>query len=583
MNTFKRFLPIIVFSITIIALYFSNPAYPFISIDDGGQVLENTKLHSFSLQNLKEIFTTDVVAMYTPIPSLCFAIIIALFGIKTATAFHVFSILLHILNTFLVYQLGRRLFSKKLNPYILPLLFAVHPLAVEVVSWVSATSTLMFTACFLGATIMYDKYLNERNQKSYRSAILLFLVGCFCKVQIVPFVGVLFLLDYLRENRLIIKSRLKEKIPFLLIAAIFVIISLYFRKGQSGFVGNYNPIYLFPSQLVWYIYKTFIPLELGIVYDWPENPFNLWVFFSMVFLGIISVLTYFFRRNKLFLFGLLFFLGNIILHTVLVTKFLGPYADRYAYLSSLGIWIALLSLLKNSSPKILTISFSVVLILFFIMAKIQTNYWVNTIELWTNNLKHQKSTFSNGMRANLYYEKGMLAEAKADFLKVDAKPDYRFEPEKYGYLYNALGKMVQDTNTGLAAEYYTKAAMLYPNVPNFMNAAQSHKKNNDIQTAEKILVNGLIKSNNPQILMALSSLFFETKQNQKGENLMNKAISNGFQNSLIYKMRCYFRTELGKNELAKEDLGKAKELLKAEGVKVQDPILMSLEMRLDNK
>jgi hypothetical protein len=242
----KKLITVSILFIPILILYMGWFGYGFISIDDGGQVLDNTKIHSLNFQNLIAIFTSATVSMYQPLTSLSFGFIIELFGLKSAVPFHVFSFLLHCANTFLVFAIGKRLFSNKISPYILPLLFALHPLTVEAVAWVSATSTLLFTLFFLLATLNYQEYLEKENKKKYYYSLLFFLLGCFAKVQIVPFVGVLFLLDYLNEKPLINKKNILNKIPFFIIAPIFAYITSQYRGEGSGFTQDYNPIFLAP-------------------------------------------------------------------------------------------------------------------------------------------------------------------------------------------------------------------------------------------------------------------------------------------------------------------------------------------------
>ena len=578
----KKILPFFILSVPVIILYMNIIGYGFIAIDDGNQVLDNVMIHKLTSENLKSIFTSDTIKMYQPVTSLFFAFIIALFGFKTATAFHAFSISVHIINTFLVYILGKRLFSNRMNPYLIPFLFALHPLAVEAVSWVSATSTILFTFFFLMATIQYDSYLEHNKRKYYIYSILLFLLGCFAKVQIIPFVGILFLLDYLRGEKLIDVKRILSKIPFVVIAVIFVFIGLYFRQDQSGFSGDYNPIYLVPTQIAWYIYKSFVPIKLGIVYDWPLQIKSLWFFVSIGILIAVGYLSFVKRKNKLFVFGILFFLFNIILHTTFFTKFLSPYADRYGYLSTLGIWIAVFSLMEQKQKRITSIIGVLVLGLFFGIAKVQTTYWKDTITLWSNNLKHQKSTFSNGMRGNLYHEKKMYAEAKRDFEKVDENPDYRFEPEKYGYLYGSLGMMTTETDPEKSAEYFSKAARLYPTLPNIENAGKAYQKIRSYDKAEAYYLQCLKTNKNQRFYMNLSALYYEMKRFDKGMDILTQAIDHGFEEVIFYKMRCVFRIEEKQFELAADDFKKAKKLLQQSNNKNPDPILTTLEGVLKN-
>jgi tetratricopeptide (TPR) repeat protein len=573
-------LPILVLGVLIFFLFGPIIGFDFIAIDDGGQILENEKIHRLTLDNVLEIFSSATVSMYQPLTSLFFALIIGVFGFKTAAAFHVGSILIHVLNTCLVYALSQRLFQKKINPLLLASLFAFHPLSVEAVAWISATSSLLFTSFFLLGILQYDQYLEHGQKKNYRASILVFLLGCFCKIQMLPFVGVLFLLDYLRGKRVFQKETVYSKIPFVFIAFIFTCVALQFRKDQTAFVGDYNPFLLVPSQIAWYGMKAFFPLNLSIVYDWPT------VLFSKAFVALnvgfiaLGFLIFRNRRNPLFLFGSLFYLANIILHTTLFTRFLGPYADRYGYLSILGIWIAAFSLVGQKRVKTLHIVGSLVVAVFFLVARQQTTHWKDTISLWSKNLEHQTSSFSNGMRGQLYFEKGMYAAAQRDFEIIEQDPDPRFEPEKYGYLYSALGLMTTESDGVKSAEYFDRAAQFDPSPSNLENAGLAYQKIQSFEKAESFYLRCAEMSSTPKCFSSLSALYFELEQFEKGEDITTKAITSGHKTLIFYKMRCFFRIQTRQMELAQADYREAQKLFIQSDSKIPDPILTSLGQML---
>ena len=140
-------------------IYASSLQYGFTAIDDGGQVLENPFVQSLDWESIKGMFTSATVGMYQPLTTLLFALINAVFGHDSAVPFHLFSLLLHAVNAGLVHRVGQRLLQHDAAAFVLALLFAAHPLAVEAVCWVSATSTLLFTWCFLSRVLAYERFL----------------------------------------------------------------------------------------------------------------------------------------------------------------------------------------------------------------------------------------------------------------------------------------------------------------------------------------------------------------------------------------------------------------------------------------
>lgn len=548
------FYTLAVLFLPIVILYSGSLNYDFIAIDDAGQLHQNPKVLNWSWSNIVEIFSSETIGMYQPLTSLFFSLLGALFGFKSALTFHLFSLSLHLANTLLVFLLGKHLFNNKQKAMLLAFLFGLHPLAVESVAWISATSTVLFSFFFLAATLAYCNFLKSNKNSWIQISLLMFVMGAFCKVQILPFVAVLFLIDVLNGLPLFEKKRLVQKIPFVGVAVVFGLIALHFRGGHSGISHeNYKALYLLPSQLFWYIHKTFVPLNLGIVYDWPLQLGETNYYLSCFFLVAIAVAFYYLRNNRLFVFGLLFYLCNILLHTAAFSEFLGPFSDRYAYISTLGIWIAALSLISDKRNAAL--KYFVLVAVYAFLAKAQLKTWESTIALWTNNLTHETATFSNGMRGNLYYEDNKLALAKADFEKVDQQPDARLNPDKYNYLYTALGVMESKADKKKSVAYFLKAATISPEVPNFVNLATAYQAIQVYDKAEALLLQcNAKKPNNKDIYIKLSALYFESKQHDKAVRLLNKVIDLGFNDILFYKFRAYFQIALGNVEKAEEDI-----------------------------
>lgn len=572
-------------AVATLIIYGASTRYGFIAIDDGGQVLENPFVGALDWDSLRGMFTSATVGMYQPLTTLLFSLLDVVFGHDSATPFHLVSLLLHALNGVLVYRLGKRILEAPQSALVLALLFVAHPLAVEAVCWVSATSTLLFTAFFLAGMLAYDRFLTEGQIKWHRHAVLWFALGCFAKVQMLPFIGVLFLLDYWREGALFQAKRLVQKLPFIVLAIGFAAISWHFRGGQSAFVGDYNPALLVPSQILWYVVKAFAPFQLGIVYDWPAEAWGTWNLVAYGALAGLGALVVRFRHQRLIVFGALFFLGNIVLHTSLVTSFLGPYADRYAYLSSLGIWLAVFGGVRSALPRgeqagFVRIAGIAVVLAFTGLALQQTRHWEDTIALWTQNLRHQSATFSNGMRGALYYQVGQWDRAQRDFEAVDAQPDGRFEPDKYHYLYTALGVMTTDSEPQNSLRYFKLAAQWNPLPESLENVALAAKKLGDFETAERFYQQIPRDYKPPSYFMNLSSLYFESQQYAKGAAVVTEAIEADLEGLIWYKMRCLFRIETGDFAGAREDYQQAVAMLEQLPNAQPDPILESLGMRL---
>lgn len=598
--------PFFLLLIILVFVYFNSFNNGFVSFDDGGQVYKNTTIQNLNFNKLKILFTTSIAFMYQPLTSLSFAGITAIFGVKSATPFHVFSFLIHTINAFLVFCIGLKIFKSKIKSIFLASLFSLHPFAVEAISWVSATSTLLFSFFFLSALYTYIKYIEKRKRKYYVFSFTLFLIGCFCKVQIIPFVGILFLIDFLYKKPLLSIKNILLKIPFVVVAIVFVVVAKQFRSLESIlpiYIWNshFSSFYFSTHQLGWYLVKLFVPFNYSIVYNWPKELTLIHHTYTLASF-LLVFLVYRFRKNKLFLFGISFFVMNIALHTALFSKILSPYAMRYTYISSLGIWIALLSFPHKRKSVYLGVIFLGILTFF---AKKQTYVWENTKMLFESSLKVEpnNSLFHNNL--GFYYMESNPKNAEKHLLKaLELKPHYgkalmnlynllsKKDPQKVEeyYLkalkvqpnnanfYNNLGYLYHKTNFVKAEKYYLKALEINPNYANSVNNLNNLYKdkitplelelkkapNNLIihnnlgfyymrsnpQKAEKHLLRALqIKPNYERSLNNLNTLLFKTKPKKVEESYLKALVlepnNTSYYNNLGY---LYHNTNFSKAE-----------------------------------
>tara|TARA_B100000809_G_scaffold111195_1_gene109806 strand:- start:24800 stop:26551 length:1752 start_codon:yes stop_codon:yes gene_type:complete len=383
----KKYLSLLLLFLIPVIIYFQGLDNDFIIWDDNVQVYENEVTENLSFENLKIIFTNGVCGMYQPMTSLLFAVIAFFFGVKSAFPYHIFSLLLHVVNTFLVFFLGCRLFKNKTKAFLLGLLFSVQHMTVEAVSWVSATSTLLFSFFFLIAMLFYIKYLEDNFRRNYILSLAFFFIGCFCKVQIIPFVGVLFLIDYWYEKPYLSKELLFSKIPFVIIAIIFGWIAVYFRAVTLAVNSDglpYDKIYFGLNQFAGYIF------ELITLPHYASIRNIKYVFHFQVFMFCLLICSvYYFRKRRLFVFGVLFFLLNVVLQTTLFSRFNNPYNNRYVYISGIGIWIALLSF-SYGKKHVYLMSFYI--FLHFLFATAVAINWSNSKSIY----RYNKETTSSG-------------------------------------------------------------------------------------------------------------------------------------------------------------------------------------------
>jgi Tfp pilus assembly protein PilF len=420
--------------------------FDFVNFDDQLQVTDNIRIQRLSLEHIKVLFTTATASMYQPLTSLILAVIFY-FAEYTAGYYHLFSLGIHLFNGVLVYHIVLILFKNKTTAVMLPLLFLMHPIMVESVLWVSATSTVLYSFFFLLTTLTYLQYCQSNKKNQYFFTLLFFILGLLCKIQMITFVGILFIIDWYFKDKKNDITQFIKKIPFIIIAILFICIGLNFRSTeQDSLTGiSYDLLWIAPTQFGWYISKYLVPFSLSIVYDWPITISMKEYFFSFLFLVSIGLLIRF-RKNKLVVFGLIFYLITIGLHTTFIIRFFSPYADRYAYLPYVGFLIFLFALASRIKKEhVLLVSF-VGLIFYSYSSKKQIKVWENSETLWTHNLKSQKTVIANINRATNLIEQKKYKKALIDVKIILQSKDRTLTEKEKSSAYYFLGIIHQNQN-----------------------------------------------------------------------------------------------------------------------------------------
>jgi len=452
--------------------------------DDHLYVTDTDLISSLSFSNIARIFSPgSVVALnYHPLTILSLAIDYKFAKLNPAF-YHIVNLIFHLLNTYLVFIFIKKLSgNRSIVGLVVALIFAIHPMHVESVAWIAERKDVLYTFFFLAGMITYLKYLDTSNNKYIIFTFIFYALSVLSKAMAVVFPVVMFLIDYYKERKISGKSIL-EKVPFFLYAIPFSLITLeiqrtaiskfeYFTLVERfciGFYGMFN-----------YVLKLFLPVNLTAYYPYPlrdsdgSMPFS---FYMVSFLGMIlflSVLVWFFmkRKNyKLVFFGFMFYLATVIL----VLQFLSVgqviVADRYSYLSYIGL-LFLIVMLVNSylekRPYMKRVFFAglvVVTILFTLTSNVQSRIWKNTSTLWTNVINRNPSMtieVAHEQRGNYRSSINDYEGAIQDFEKCLAvksmKPTVYFN---LGIIYGTKGNMSQkEDDMKTAVEMYQKSVDL---------------------------------------------------------------------------------------------------------------------------
>lgn len=445
-----------------------------------------------------EAFKSHVALNYHPLTIVSMMINASISGTETAKSFIVTNFIIHLFNTLLVFWLIMLLTKRRLMAsFFVALLFAIHPMRVESVTWVSERKDVLYGFFFIAGCISYLYYLDaEKKTKYLIISLILFVLSCLSKAQAVVLPIVFFLFDYWRDRKIDAKVII-EKIPFLVFSLLFGLIATNVQSGGDfhgmiHIIGEQRSalslkVFTMMDRIIYagygffmYFYHLFMPINLCTFYPYEPDGVNKFYSVGIVFSLIIIGLTIFSaRKSKLFLFGIGFFAVTVALVLQFISVGAAIMADRYTYIPYIGLFFVLAMLLdqlaeKNQSLKqvVWVGAFAFAGFCLFQTRK-QVETWQNTGTLFGQIIK----IFPNDYRAYYTYgkyigekegklEESIVANKKAIELgyKEDAGPW-----ENLGTAYGMKG------DTQKALEYFSEAIKRGPSTgETYMNRGMAY-------------------------------------------------------------------------------------------------------------
>ncbi|HKJ23370.1 MAG TPA: tetratricopeptide repeat protein [Myxococcota bacterium] len=313
----------------------------FTNWDDPFYVVQNPVIRALSPAGLRAIATTIHVGHYQPVAIFSYALDRSLGG-DGPRGFHRTNLALHALCTLAVFGLALQLLGNVLAAFVTALLFAIHPMHVEAVAWISARKTLLATLFSLGCLSSYLAYLRRPPSKAWLSgSVGLYVLALLSSAMAAGVALVLPALDLLLGRRLD-RRAVRDKVPFFALALVAGIgaIAVSDEAGALHVARRRAPIeqLAFAAEnLGLYAVKVVAPLHLSSYYPDPEGPLpaSSWAALVGVAAALSAVLASR-RRAPLLAFAAGFFVANLIFLLQWIPVGLARMADRYTYLSYVG-------------------------------------------------------------------------------------------------------------------------------------------------------------------------------------------------------------------------------------------------------
>jgi protein O-mannosyl-transferase len=479
-KTLSSLLVIFCLTAAIAAIYGQVQHFDFINLDDNYYVVSNPHIRNgFTLENIKWAFTSTDVGQWIPLVWLSYMLDSHLFGLSPGW-FHTVNIFFHIANSVLLFLVLNKMTGKFWESGIVAILFAVHPIHVESVAWVTERKDVLSMFFFLICIFAYAHHATSHKKSYYVLSIIIFALGTMAKPMLVTLPFILILLDFwpLRrftswnvnngkdnKNESFTSFLFIEKIPYIVISLIISSVTLYSaKKGGAIIAADFLPWDIRSANAISsyaaYLLKMLWPSKLAVPY--PYREVFIWrelITAASVLILITAMAIKTIHQKPYLIVGWLWYL--IMLFPVIGIAQAGTQAmaDRFMYIPSMGIYIFIVWSIselaeKVSFPKSIRVSTAIsITSILSMVSYLQVQHWHNSITLF----KHSASVTKNNFIA--YFNLG------------DAFQNQKKIPEAIQYYLNALELKPDDARTqshlGLA---YMKSGEIEKAISHFEKA-----------------------------------------------------------------------------------------------------------------
>lgn len=384
------------------AVYAGALGNDFINYDDPVYVTNNKQvIGGLTPEGVKWAFTTFEASLWSPLTWLSHMTDVHLFEMR-AWGHHLTSILLHALNSVLVFLFFFRTTFERERSLVVALLWAVHPLGVESVAWVAERKNVL-SGCFaLVALLLYAGYAQSGSKRKYWESVLAFALSLMAKPMVVVMPCLLLLVDIWPLNRFDVRlgaewrARLVEKAPFFALTIASSIITVI-SEGEAVASMSSLPLSLrLQNSLVSYVTylrKLVWPDDLAILYPFPHSGYSVGALLlcGALLLAITAWAIWLWPRCRSFAIGWFWYLGVMVPVIGIVQVGVHANADRFTYFGLIGMLAAIVWCLPAARWSGVVAGLAI--IAFSATTVVQLTYWRDTIAIFTRTLDVTKNNY----------------------------------------------------------------------------------------------------------------------------------------------------------------------------------------------
>jgi tetratricopeptide (TPR) repeat protein len=439
-----------------------------------------------------------------------------LFG-KNPGCMHLINLLLHLVNTLLLFAVLRRMTSSLWPSAFVAAAFALHPMHVESVAWIAERKDVLSTLFWMLTLLAYVSYVKRPAALRYLVTITFFAIGLMAKPMLVTLPFILLLLDYWPLNRFdfqpgnqrttvgyptwypILKRIIIEKIPFFTLTAVSSVITFFVqRSGGAVIHSDVLPLHSRVANAFLsyarYISKMFWPRDLAVFYPYDARTIqSSKVMLCVLLIIVVFVLVIRFGRKRKYLFvGWFWFVGTLIPVIGLVQVGQQALADRYTYISYTGIFIIIAWGLPDLLSKwplrkiALGLSMAIVLTALGICTHRQVSFWNNSFTLFSHAIEVTQNNYVAYNGCGVVYDRlGRYNDAIEAYKQaIRIKPDLAEAHCNLGVAFGKLGRWQDEIEACKQAvrikpDYalaYNNLGVAYDGLGRYLDAVEAYKQ-----------------------------------------------------------------------------------------------------------
>jgi len=491
-NKYLVILIYVVLASTTLAAFWQVRHNGFISFDDPWYILDNSYVKGgLTGEGVVWAFTKVHAHNWHPLTWLSHMLDCELFGLNPFWH-HLVSLSFHVANTLLLFGVLKRMTAAVWQSAFVAAAFALHPLHVESVAWVSERKDVLSTFFWILTMWAYAYYVKRPAVKRYLLILLLFALGLMAKQMLVTLPFVLLLLDYWPLERIMLKEQssysstcpvvpvsirrcILEKLPLLVLSGI-ASVTVYLIQLHSGTVKSfveYPLVCRIGNALVSYtayIGKMFWPVGLSIFYPHPLRNLPAWQVAgsALLLVCVTAAVIWKLRQWPYLAVGWLWYLGTLVPVIGLVQVGLHALADRYTYMTLTGLFIIIAWGIPDILAQlryrrvIFSLSGIVLLSVLGVVTGRQTGHWRNNITLYTRSIAVVRGNWWAHVRLGMaLHGQNKLSEGVNHYTEA-----LRFNPDFADAHINLGTALLQQRKLEEAVTHFTEVLRIKPELVN---------------------------------------------------------------------------------------------------------------------